>query len=128
MPRRGKYSGCRPTPVASKKSCLVSTWTSWLPEGGSAYSLYECPPELDALIRQVFAAYPDLVEGEQWYQSDHSLFVQNGRPALAFTSAQFGPLWAEISHTSRDRPELVDPAKLVILAHALHDLLLRLAS
>ena len=95
-------------------------------EGGTAYSLYECPPELDALIRQTFAAYPDLVEGEQWYQSDHSLFVQNGRPALAFTSAEFGPLWAEISHTPRDRPELVDPAKLVALAHALHDLLLRL--
>jgi len=95
-------------------------------EGGSAYSLYECPPELDALIRQTFAAYPDLVEGEQWYQSDHSLFVQNGRPALAFTSAEFGPLWTEISHTPRDRPELVDPTKLVTLAHALHDLLLRL--
>jgi aminopeptidase YwaD len=95
-------------------------------EGGSAYSLYECPPELDALIRQVFAGHPELVEGERWYQSDHSLFVQNGRPALAFTSAEFGPLWAEISHTPRDRPELVDPAKLVALARALHDLLLRL--
>ncbi len=97
-------------------------------EGRSAYSLYECPPGLDALIRQVFAAHPELVEGEQWYQSDHSIFVQNGRPALAFTSALMGPLWTEISHTPRDRPELIDPAKLVALACALHDLLLRLAS
>jgi len=95
-------------------------------EGRSAYSLYGCPPELDTLIRQTFAAYPDLVEGEQWYQSDHSIFVQNGRPALAFTSTDFGPLWAEVAHTPRDRPELVDPTKLVGLAHALHDLLLRL--
>ena len=95
-------------------------------EGRSAYSLYECPPELDGLIRQVFAAYPELVEGEQWYQSDHSLFVQNGRPALAFTSEQAGPLWTDVTHTPRDRPELVDLAKLVVLAHALHDLLLRL--
>jgi len=96
-------------------------------EGRSAYSLYGCPPEIDGLIRQTFAAYPDLVEGEQWYQSDHSIFVQNGRPALAFTSEQAGPLWTEITHTPKDRPELVDPARLVALAHALHDLLLRLA-
>jgi len=95
-------------------------------QGKSAYSLYECPPELDALIRQTLAAYPDLIEGEQWYQSDHSLFVQNGRPALAFTSTLMGPLWTDVAHTPRDRPELVDPAKLVTLAHALHDLLLRL--
>jgi aminopeptidase YwaD len=97
-------------------------------EGRSAFSLYGCPPQLDALIRQTLAAYPDLVEGQQWYQSDHSLFVQNGRPALAFTSEQAGPLWADVTHTSRDRPELVDPAKLVSLACALHDLLLRLAT
>jgi aminopeptidase YwaD len=95
-------------------------------EGRTAYSLYECPTELADLIRQTFAAHTELVEGEGWYQSDHSLFLMNQRPAVAITSERMAALWAEVAHTARDRPELVDTAKLVEIAHALHDLLLQL--
>jgi aminopeptidase YwaD len=95
-------------------------------EGRTAYSLYGCPPELEDLIRQTFAAHPDLVEGERWYQSDHSLFLMYQRPALAITSQGMGSLWTEVAHTAGDRPELVDPAKLVEIAQAICELLLRL--
>ena len=95
-------------------------------EGKTAYSLYECPPGMEELIRQTFAAYPDLVEGERWYQSDHSLFVMNQRPALAFTSEGMAALWTEVAHTALDRPELVEPARLAGIAQALYELLLRL--
>jgi aminopeptidase YwaD len=95
-------------------------------DGKTAYSLYGCPPEMEALIRQTFGSYPDLVEGEQWYQSDHSLFVMNRRPALAFTSEGMAALWTEVAHTAGDRPELVDPARLAGIAQALHELLVRL--
>lgn len=94
--------------------------------GQPAYSLYGCPPETAGLIRQVMAAYPLLAEGEAWFQSDHSLFVAHGVPALALTSQQFSALWSEVAHTAQDRPEIVDPAQLVLIASALHDLLLRL--
>jgi hypothetical protein len=51
------------------------------------------------------------------------LFVQNQRPALAITSAQFTELWSHVAHTPRDRPEIVDCAKLAAIALALRGLL-----
>lgn len=94
--------------------------------GRPAYSLYGCSPELADLIRRVLGAYPGMAEGEAWYQSDHSLFLMKGIPALAITSEQFTALWSEVAHTPRDRPEIVDLAQLVTIASALRDLLLRL--
>jgi aminopeptidase YwaD len=95
-------------------------------QGGSAYSLYECPPPLAALIQKTFAARKEMVEGEPWYQGDHSLFVQNQVPALAITSERFIHIWTEIAHTSKDRLEIVDTRKLVVVATLLRDLLMAL--
>jgi aminopeptidase YwaD len=94
--------------------------------GNVAYSLYDCPAAMAASIRQVFSGYKDLVEGEPWYQGDHGLFLINHRPALAITSELLMELMTEITHTPKDRPEIVDPTKLVNVAFALRDLLLHL--
>jgi aminopeptidase YwaD len=95
-------------------------------QGSTAYSLYGVPDELAAQIRQCFATQPGLVEGEPWYQGDHMIFFQNQVAAMAITSGEMAPLWAEIAHTAQDRPELVDPRRLAALARALHELLLAL--
>jgi aminopeptidase YwaD len=95
-------------------------------KGNVAYSLYDCPSNVASLIRKVFAIYEDLVEGDPWYQGDHGLFLMNQRPALAITSELLRELMREITHTPNDRPEIVDTAKLVTVALALRDLLLRL--
>ena len=50
----------------------------------------------------------------------------NQRPALAITSELLTELVTEITHTPKDRPEIVDPTKLVHVAFALRDLLLHL--
>jgi aminopeptidase YwaD len=92
-------------------------------EGQTAYSTYECTPMLERAAKQAFAPYSDIVPGEQWYQSDHMVFVQNGRPAVAITSEAFGMLSATITHTEADRPEIVAVEKLVNTALALCDLL-----
>ncbi|MFN2241443.1 MAG: M28 family peptidase, partial [Anaerolineae bacterium] len=52
-------------------------------EGDTAYSLYGCPDEIASSIREAFSKQAGIVEGEQWYQGDHSIFVQNGVPAMA---------------------------------------------
>jgi len=96
--------------------------------GRPVYSLYGCAPGLGGQIRQVLAPYPAMIEGGAWYQSDHSLFLAQGIPALALTSQQFGELWSEVAHTAADRPEIVDPAQLTSIAAALRDLLLRIES
>ncbi len=95
-------------------------------EGRTAYSLYECSEELSKPIRQAFAGHTGIFEGEQWYQSDHMIFVQNGRPAMAITSEQFPFLSAHITHTPKDAPELVDTGRLVEAALALRDVVLAL--
>jgi aminopeptidase YwaD len=92
--------------------------------GKTAYSLYECPPELTAVVEEVFKEEDVFVAGPAWFQGDHALFLMNGRPALALTSELVGELMAEFIHTEKDVPELVDPGKLVKAAIALHKLLL----
>jgi len=94
--------------------------------GNTAYSLYDCPPEIAGAIQGVFSAQEGMIEGQPWYQSDHAIFVQQQRPALAITSDRFDELWAHVAHTAWDTPEIVDPEKLVNIAQALRKLLLDL--
>ncbi|HNS52080.1 MAG TPA: M28 family peptidase [Anaerolineae bacterium] len=94
--------------------------------GRTAYSRYGCPESLSWRIRSVLCGYPSMIEGQPWYQSDHSLFLAAGVPALAFTSEAFTELWSNVAHTELDRPELVDVAQLGTTARALRDLLLKL--
>ncbi|MCJ7624274.1 MAG: M28 family peptidase [Anaerolineaceae bacterium] len=95
-------------------------------QGNSAYSLYSCPEELAGPIHKAFSSQKGIIEGEQWYQSDHMIFVQNQRPALAITSDRFMELSAKITHTPRDTPDLVDHTKVANIALALRDLLLEI--
>jgi aminopeptidase YwaD len=95
-------------------------------KGRTAFSLYECPPEIEAAIRKVFDSRHGMLEGEPWYQSDHSIFIQNGVPALAITSEYFQVLTTEFAHTSRDRQEIVDCDRLVEIALALRALVLEI--
>jgi aminopeptidase YwaD len=93
-------------------------------DGHTAYSTYDCPPQVERCVQQAFSFHVEMVEGESWYQGDHGLFLMNQRPALAITSQRFMELLTTITHTPKDHPRIVDPAKLVDIAYALHDLLL----
>ena len=92
-------------------------------QGNSAYSMYDCPDELESRIRKEFSSYEGIIEGEPWYQSDHMIFVQRQVPALAITSDQFVELSTYITHTPKDSPALVDCEMIINLALALRDLL-----
>jgi len=91
--------------------------------GKVAYSLYGLAPELDNLVRDMLGACSGLIEGQAWFQGDHSLFVMNQAPALAFTAEYLDELMAEFTHTPKDIPEIIDPQKLVDLAFVLRNLL-----
>lgn len=88
-------------------------------KGQTAYSLYGCPPDIAAAARDGLSGYAGLVEGEPWYQGDHTMMVMNQRPALALTSEQVMELMTTVIHTEHDLPSLVDPARLVEAAAAL---------
>ena len=88
-------------------------------EGKSAFSLYGCPEPIEAAFRQAMSGFATLVEGEQWYQSDHAVFIQQGCAAAAITSDQFMELSTYITHTPKDDLDLVDTAGVVEVAFAL---------
>jgi len=93
-------------------------------QGPSAFSCYQLPEAIESTARDVFSRHPGIVEGPQWVQSDHSIFVQCGCPALALSS-----LWLtenmdsqQITHTPGDSLDIVDCSRLVELAEALNEL------
>ncbi|MBU0509245.1 Zn-dependent exopeptidase M28 [bacterium] len=87
--------------------------------GKTAYSLYECPPEIQKRARAAFRDLSGMMEGEPWYQGDHMIFVQNRIPAIAITSEYIAELMANYTHSEKDVPEIVDCRKLLEVAHAL---------
>ena len=90
--------------------------------GKTAYSLYECPDEIKQKAHNIFGNYDGIIAGEPWYQGDHMIFVQNKKPAIAFTAEKVAELMATVTHSPKDMPDIVDCGKLVESAHALHDL------
>jgi len=92
-------------------------------KGRTAYSLYECPPEMKSIIEQTFTGDDSFLAGEPWFQGDHALFLMNQRPALALTSEFVGELMAEFVHTDKDTPEIIDPDKVARTALRLHELI-----
>jgi len=97
-------------------------------EGKTAFSLFGLPDNLLKKARETFGNHPDFVEGPQWPQGDHSIFVQYGRPAIAITSQWFieNMETQDITHTPKDNPGIVDCRKPVAIAEALQDFIQRL--
>jgi aminopeptidase YwaD len=90
-------------------------------EGRTVYSLYGCEGGLVTHARQVFDRH-GLIEGGQWWQSDHVVFAMQERPAIALTSERQDIILHEVIHTADDTVEQVDAGLLVQSAQALRDL------
>ncbi len=97
-------------------------------EGMSAVSYYEMPDELLEKARAVFSRHPAISEGPPWPQGDHSIFVQFGCPAIAFTSEWFSENIndQDITHTPKDNLSIVAPERLPEVARAVAELALQL--
>lgn len=91
-------------------------------EGKSAFSFYDLPEEIKKNANNVINRFDGITEGIQWPQGDHSIFVQNGCPAIAVTSEWFAENIEsqEITHTPKDTIEIVDCRKVVEIAEALN--------
>lgn len=90
-------------------------------EGETAFSLFNLTPELEKKAGLVIGEFAEISEGEPWFQGDHGIFIQQGRPAIAVTSRWFLENMATqaITHTERDAPEIVDCRRVVEIARAL---------
>lgn len=79
---------------------------------GNTIALFDPPAALARQIRQTLALHPHIVEIEPWPQGDHSIFWQNGVPAVAFTTAGAWDLVGALIHTENDTVERVSVAGL----------------
>jgi aminopeptidase YwaD len=79
-------------------------------EGLSCFSPFGLPENIADALREVLWDTPGLVEGAPWYQGDHSLFLQQGRPAIAVSSQWFieNMETQELTHTSKDNLSVVN--------------------
>ena len=91
-------------------------------KGKSTFSLYGLPEEMKEKVNGVLAKFDGITEGVQWSQGDHSIFVQQGCPAIAVSSKWFLDHMDSqiITHTSKDNPGIVDCRKVVEIAEALN--------
>lgn len=90
-------------------------------EGLSGFSPFELPDRLHAAFQELLRETPDIVEGLPWYQGDHSIFLQNGLPAIAVSSQWFIEHIdnQEITHTPNDHPGIVDYQRVAECALAI---------
>ena len=84
-------------------------------EGKTAFSFYDLPDYIHDTALEIIKTCDDAAPGPQWPQGDHSIFVQYGVPAIAVSSMWFTTEMETqtITHTERDKREIVDLRKTV---------------
>ena len=94
-------------------------------EGKSSFSFFGLSEKMEKDANDILTEYNGITEGIQWPQGDHSIFVQQGCPAIAVSSKWFIDNMDSqtITHTPKDNCEIVDCRKLVEIAQALNWLL-----
>ena len=98
-------------------------------EGDSCFSALELPFHMDRTLGEVIRTVPGLVRGLPWYQGDHSVFLQNGCPAVAVSSAWFieNMECQEITHTAKDNLDVVNCERVAECALGVAELIKRLS-
>ena len=89
--------------------------------GKTAFSLFNLPDEMEKRVNEMLEKFEGFTEGAQWPQGDHSIFIQNGIPAIAITSKWFldNIDSQDITHTPKDNIGIVSFSKVVEIAEAI---------
>ena len=90
-------------------------------DGLSCFSPLELPVNLFEMLHEVILNFPGVIEGLPWYQGDHSLFLQNGIPAIAISSQWLIENFdnQELTHTPKDNLGIVNFERVVECAIAI---------
>jgi aminopeptidase YwaD len=82
--------------------------------GSTSFSSFNLPGSFQEKIDQIINTRETIIEGIPWVQGDHSIFIQQGVPALAISSQWFIENMdnQEITHTPKDHPGIVDCEKI----------------
>lgn len=96
--------------------------------GPSAFSPFDLNQEMGMILAGVLDGESNLVLGEPWVQGDHSIFLQQGVPAIAVSSKWFIDNMESqtITHTPKDHSGIVNCQRLIEIALAIHQIILKL--
>jgi aminopeptidase YwaD len=94
-------------------------------EGLSCFSPFNLPENIIDTLHKVFENTPEIVEGLPWYQGDHSMFLQNGCPAIAVSSQWFIENFEiqELTHTPKDNLSVVNYERVAECALGIAELI-----
>ncbi|NDV56886.1 M28 family peptidase [Bacteroides sp. 519] len=92
-------------------------------EGLSCFSAFNLPENILDTLHEVLWDTPEIVEGLPWYQGDHSMFLQNGCPAIAVSSQWFIENFEtqELTHTPKDNLSIVNYERVAECALAIYN-------
>ncbi|RLD05124.1 MAG: hypothetical protein DRI65_09415 [Chloroflexota bacterium] len=92
-------------------------------KGPSAFSPFNLPDDIKKCFDKVLDSNENIHEGGPWYQGDHSIFIQQGVPAIAVTSQWFleNIDSQEITHTPKDQAGIVNCDKLLVITDGITD-------
>lgn len=92
-------------------------------QGPSGFSPFNLSESVTSCLDQVLDSSQTLVEGDPWVQGDHSIFIQQGVPAIAVSSDWFikNISTQRITHTPADHPDLVNHQRVVEISRAIRD-------
>lgn len=107
------------------ENCILNINIDGLGLKGSnpSVSFYNLPDESLDKGRKLLSQFTGFLEGAIWYSGDHCVFLQQGIPAIAFTSDLLLEGSQSITHTPGDIAELVDISVLNDAARLISDLL-----
>ncbi len=91
-------------------------------QGKTTFSFFDLPEEFKKAALSSIKGYPDVKEGVQWPQGDHSIFLQYDIPAIAVSSEWFteSAESQDITHTEKDNIGIVDIDKIIEIAEILN--------
>ncbi len=93
-------------------------------EGVSCFSPFGLPENIVTAFSQTLLDNPGIIEGAPWYQGDHSLFLQQGCPAIAVTSQWFidNMETQQLTHTQKDNLSVVSYDRVAECAAGIEEL------
>lgn len=77
----------------------------------------------DKNIQDEIIAKNNLLEGEQWYSGDHSMFIFQNIPCIAITSSDMFTDSIKLTHTKMDKDKIVDLDVLKTLSKSIENIL-----
>lgn len=97
-------------------------------EGFSCFSAFDLSENTLDTLHEVLWDTPEIVEGLPWYQGDHSMFLQNGCPAIAVSSQWFIENFEtqELTHTPKDNLSVVNYERVAECALGIAELIKKL--